>query len=227
MEPTPSIPALQLFDLTGKNVLLTGGTRGTPRIASPMMGGTECTFTDLRRPRSPAGIGAACALALAQAGASICLAQRPASAAASPPNNETRDAIQALGATVKIVDCDLADLEDVKGLFQRALDAMGGQIHVLVNCAGIQRRAPSVEFPEKDWDDVRPLPSPIQSEGSVAPEREIYVHAGGSKRLDFASGCAGSATDNSLPSASPMAGVFRTSASIAESACRRTELCAC
>lgn len=31
---------------------------------------------------------------------------------------------------------------------------MGGNIHVLVNCAGIQRRSPSVSFPESDWDDV-------------------------------------------------------------------------
>ncbi|KII87775.1 hypothetical protein PLICRDRAFT_42270 [Plicaturopsis crispa FD-325 SS-3] len=31
---------------------------------------------------------------------------------------------------------------------------MGGNIHVLVNCAGIQRRSPSVDFSENDWDDV-------------------------------------------------------------------------
>lgn len=37
---------------------------------------------------------------------------------------------------------------------------MGGEIHVLVNCAGIQRRSPAVQFPEKDWDDVR-VPFPI------------------------------------------------------------------
>jgi hypothetical protein len=29
-----------------------------------------------------------------------------------------------------------------------------GEIHILVNCAGIQRRAPAVQFPESDWDDV-------------------------------------------------------------------------
>lgn len=28
MDPTPPLPAPKLFDLTGKNVLLTGGTRG-------------------------------------------------------------------------------------------------------------------------------------------------------------------------------------------------------
>ena len=100
----------------------------------------------------PAGIGAACAIALAEAGASLCLVQRPGNT-----NLETYNTIQALGGTVKVVDCDLSDLDAVRTLFQKALDAMGGEIHVLVNCAGIQRRSPAVSFSEKDWDDVRLL----------------------------------------------------------------------
>ena len=70
-------------------------------------------------------------------------------------NLETYNAIRALGRTVKVVDCDLADHASVRALFQKALDAMGGEIHVLVNCAGIQRRSPAVAFSEQDWDDVR------------------------------------------------------------------------
>ena len=99
------------------------------------------------------GIGAACAIALAQAGASICLVQR------EPPsgnelNTATADAIRTLGGSVKTVYCDLTDLDTVRELFSKALEVMGGNIHVLVNCAGIQRRSPSVNFSEKDWDDV-------------------------------------------------------------------------
>ncbi|KAF8649152.1 hypothetical protein AX16_005950 [Volvariella volvacea WC 439] len=126
MDPSPDVPALDLFSLRGQTVLITGATRG---------------------------IGAACALALAQAGASLCLVQRTPTPD-SPPNLDTANAIRALGATAEVVHCDLDDLQAVKGLFQRALDVMGGQIHVLVNCAGIQRRSPSVDFPESDWDDV-------------------------------------------------------------------------
>ncbi|KAG6885738.1 hypothetical protein C0993_010565 [Termitomyces sp. T159_Od127] len=126
MDPTPSVPAPSLFSLKGKNVLLTGGTRG---------------------------IGAACAIALAEAGASVCLVQRISSEGA-PPNHETLNAIRALGAVAQVVYCDLDDMEAVKGLFQMALDVMGGQIHILVNCAGIQRRSPSLHFSESDWDDV-------------------------------------------------------------------------
>ncbi|KAI0763160.1 hypothetical protein BC629DRAFT_981153 [Irpex lacteus] len=124
MDPTPNVPAPQLFSLEGKNVLITGATRG---------------------------IGAASAIALAQAGASICLVQRPGNT-----NLDTYNAIVALGrttATVKTVDCDLADLDGVRTLFARALEVMDGQIHVLVNCAGIQRRSPAVSFSEQDWDD--------------------------------------------------------------------------
>ncbi|OSX61162.1 hypothetical protein POSPLADRAFT_1047421 [Postia placenta MAD-698-R-SB12] len=124
MDPTPAIPAPGLFSLAGQNVLITGASRG---------------------------IGAACAIALAEAGADICLVQRPSTASANSP---TYNAIAALGRTVKSVQCDLEDLEAVKQIFPSALEAMGGEIHILVNCAGIQRRSPAVQFTERDWDDV-------------------------------------------------------------------------
>lgn len=118
-----------------------------------------CPFSQISDVRDPlalffslslTGIGAACATALAEAGANICLVRRPNST-----NDETYNAISATGRTVKTVECDLADLDAVKGLFAKALEAMGGEIHVLVNCAGIQRRSPAVQFAESDWDDVR------------------------------------------------------------------------
>ena len=65
-----------------------------------------------------------------------------------------------MSVTAKFVTCDLNNLDSVRGLFQKALDAMGGRIDVLVNCAGIQRRSPSLDFLETDWDDVRPRYSP-------------------------------------------------------------------
>lgn len=80
----------------------------------------------------------------------MCLVQRPGNT-----NAETFNTIAATGRTVKTVDCDLADLDAVRTLFARALQVMQGQIHILVNCAGIQRRSPAVSFSEQDWDDVR------------------------------------------------------------------------
>ncbi|TFK38170.1 NAD(P)-binding protein [Crucibulum laeve] len=129
MDPTPAIPALDLFSLKGQNVLITGATRG---------------------------IGAACAIALAQAGASICLVQRPPTSTndSSAESLSTYNTLRALNAHVEIIHCDLSDLSEVRTLFDKALTIMGGEIHILVNCAGIQRRAPSVDFPEGDWNDV-------------------------------------------------------------------------
>ncbi|KAF8636899.1 hypothetical protein AX17_003151 [Amanita inopinata Kibby_2008] len=126
MDLSPTLPANVLFDLTGRVALVTGASRG---------------------------IGAACAIALAQAGASLCLVYR-SPAAGTTPNLETLNSIRALGATAEVVYCDLDDLEAVKRLFQNALDVMGGQIHILVNCAGVQRRSPCLDFSEEDWDNV-------------------------------------------------------------------------
>jgi len=129
-EPTPAIPSLGLFALHGQVALVTGGTRG---------------------------IGAACAIALAQAGASICLLQRDVS------KTETLAAIKeyiasvtttGLEQKVEVVQCDLSNPEQVNHAFQAALEAMGGEIHILVNCAGIQRRAPALQFSDTDWSDV-------------------------------------------------------------------------
>ncbi|QRV76326.1 Enoyl-(Acyl carrier protein) reductase [Ceratobasidium sp. AG-Ba] len=118
---TPVVGVPQLFSLAGQTAVVTGGTRG---------------------------IGAACAIALAEGGADICLVQRDDS------NIATRDAIRALGRRAEIVVCDLADMAAVTTAFDRALELMGGEVHIMVNCGGIQRRAPAVEFPEEYWDEV-------------------------------------------------------------------------
>jgi len=132
MDPPIALPTLDLFSLKGKSALITGATRG---------------------------IGAACALALVEAGASVCIAQRHP-APGTEPNLETYNTIKAYLANkpeqkVELVHCDLDILDEVKGLFNKALEVMPNQeIDILVNCAGIQRRAPAVDFSEADWDDV-------------------------------------------------------------------------
>jgi len=120
-EPTPSVHVSELFSLKGQVALVTGGSRG---------------------------IGEACAIAMAQAGAAICLAQRDVS------NHSVRDKILACGVKCEIVPCDLADIEAVKTLFDRALEVMGGQIHILFNCGGMQHRSPALDFSEEMWDKV-------------------------------------------------------------------------
>lgn len=94
------------------------------------------------------GIGKAMAFALAEAGADIALLQR---------NIEQTDIKVEIeketGRKCTIIPCDMEDLEQVKEAIPNVIKAFG-KIEILVNCAGIQRRSPAVNFSEQDWDDV-------------------------------------------------------------------------
>lgn len=93
------------------------------------------------------GIGRSMAIALAEAGANIALLQR------SVEQVDVKYEIEKLGRKCLIIPCDLEDLNQVKEAIPSVV-AHFGKIDILVNNAGIQRRSPSVDFPESDWDDV-------------------------------------------------------------------------
>ncbi|KAE8447476.1 hypothetical protein EG329_010749 [Mollisiaceae sp. DMI_Dod_QoI] len=96
------------------------------------------------------GIGQAAAIALAECGADLILIQRNTS------NTETLKKIETLGRKATIYTADLSSQEEVKALTPKIL-ADGHKISILVNCAGIQKRHPSAEFPDHDWNEVLPL----------------------------------------------------------------------
>ncbi|WML57790.1 SDR family oxidoreductase [Neobacillus sp. PS2-9] len=93
------------------------------------------------------GIGRSIALSLAEAGADIALLQR------SPEQSDVKEEIESLGRKCLIVPCDLEDIDQVKAAIPNVVSHFG-KIDILVNNAGIQRRSPSVDFSEQDWDDV-------------------------------------------------------------------------
>ena len=93
------------------------------------------------------GIGRSIALSLAEAGADIALLQR------SPEQTDVKEEIESLGRKCLIVPCDLEDIDQVKAAIPNVVSHFG-KIDILVNNAGIQRRSPSVDFSEQDWDDV-------------------------------------------------------------------------
>jgi len=111
---------VKMFSLADKTAVVTGGTRG---------------------------IGAAMALALAEAGADIILIQRDDS------NKKTYKSIQELGRKATIVTADLSDQTSVEGVISGLVKA-GHDMHILVTCAGIQKRHPAHEFPLDDWNAV-------------------------------------------------------------------------
>lgn len=49
---------------------------------------------------------------------------------------------------------DLGNAEDRAAGFDKAVEALGGHLDILINGAGVQRRHPSEEFPVEDWNYV-------------------------------------------------------------------------
>lgn len=58
------------------------------------------------------------------------------------------------GFTCQGVVADLSDRDSLNAAFAESLELLAGKIDILVNCAGIQRRHPSEDFPMSDWDAV-------------------------------------------------------------------------
>ena len=144
---------MKLFSLTGKTAVITGGTRG---------------------------IGQTMALALAEAGADIILIQvfsppphrrKKANPSYSPPtpqrddsNKTTQSQIQALGRKATIYTADLSDPISVSQIIP-SLASAGHDMHILLTCAGVQKRHPAHQFPDDDWS-IRP---PSESHDSLDP----------------------------------------------------------
>ena len=92
------------------------------------------------------GLGQGMAVALAQAGADI------VGVNVSDPT-ETRTIIESLGRRFLDLRANLSDTACLEGVVKDAL-GLGGKINILVNNAGIIRRADAIAFTEQDWDDV-------------------------------------------------------------------------
>jgi 2-deoxy-D-gluconate 3-dehydrogenase len=92
------------------------------------------------------GIGRACALALAAAGADVLCWGRGSEVGG------TADEVEALGRRSWAVGADLADLDATTAEVGRVLDAH--RVDVLVNNAGIIRRAPAARASLEDWRAV-------------------------------------------------------------------------
>jgi 2-deoxy-D-gluconate 3-dehydrogenase len=108
---------LDKFSLKGKTALVTGSSRG---------------------------LGAAIAVALAQAGASVAVH----GSSAAPKS--TQHKIEAGGAKAVALAGDVGDAAVCARLVEETVQHFGA-IDILVNNAGIIRRAPAAEYSEEDW----------------------------------------------------------------------------
>jgi 2-deoxy-D-gluconate 3-dehydrogenase len=111
---------LESFQLNGKNALVTGSSRG---------------------------LGAAIAVALAQAGANVGLHGRKAGGEVGCA------AIRGLGRKTFYLAGDVANPKVCEALVQNTVDEFGS-IDILINNAGMIRRAPAAEFSLADWDEL-------------------------------------------------------------------------
>ncbi len=109
-------------DLKGRIALVTGGSRG---------------------------IGAAVALALAQAGAHVAVNYRVRRAGA----DEVCSRIRSMGQRTLVVQADVSKSSAVKEMLSK-IEAELGSISILVNNAGIARPQKIEDIRETDWDEL-------------------------------------------------------------------------
>jgi len=94
------------------------------------------------------GIGRACALALAQAGARVALAARN-----EEKLNQVAAEIASQGGSAAVFTLDLASEDSIKACAKAAI-AHFGSIEILVNNAGITRDTLALRMKRSDWDEV-------------------------------------------------------------------------
>jgi len=94
-----------------------------------------------------AGLGQAIAIALAEAGADVACHGNTRAA------DSTAAAITSLGRSSLTVTGDLSDRQTPARLIEQTINHFG-KLDILVNNAGTIRRAPAVDYSDKDWDDV-------------------------------------------------------------------------
>lgn len=93
------------------------------------------------------GIGAAMAIALAEAGADIIAI----SASMTADGGDVGERIRVLGRTFQGIACDVSDRSAIQ---QLAVQLSSTQVDILINNAGTIERAPATEHTDAQWDRV-------------------------------------------------------------------------
>jgi NAD(P)-dependent dehydrogenase (short-subunit alcohol dehydrogenase family) len=94
------------------------------------------------------GIGRTIALGLAQGGADVVASARRVELVKA-----LADEIEALGRRSLRVTCDVDDRGSLERLLKDCVEAFG-KVDILVNAAGITKRAPTLDYPEADWNRI-------------------------------------------------------------------------
>jgi 2-deoxy-D-gluconate 3-dehydrogenase len=125
------------------------------------------------------GLGRACAVALAHAGADVAGVYVTDIAA-------TQRAIEATGRRFVALGQDLRDTRSAASVIERAVRAFG-RLDILVNNAATIRRADAIDFTEADWDDVMDVNLKSVFFLAQAAARQFIAQGGGGKIVNIAS----------------------------------------
>jgi len=127
------------------------------------------------------GLGRAAAVALAEAGADVALVDVLSA-------EETCAEIEALGRRCAVVERDLAALtpEGAQELVRGCVETLG-DLHIVVNNAGIIRRHPAVEYPQGDWEGVLAVNLTSGFYLAQAAAAHFLARGGGGKIISTAS----------------------------------------
>ena len=125
------------------------------------------------------GLGLGMALGLAEAGADIV-------GVASSSLEAARVGVEAVGRHFLGIQADLSVMESIPKVVDETI-ARFGKIDILINNAGIIRRAEAVDFSEKDWDDVMSVNLKVLFFLSQAVARRFIAQKSGGKIINIAS----------------------------------------
>jgi 2-deoxy-D-gluconate 3-dehydrogenase len=126
------------------------------------------------------GLGASMAIALAEAGADV------AAHGNSRTPDKTCELIKSIGRRSLALRGDLADKAVPQKLVAETIDEFG-QLDILINNAGIIRRAPAIDYTEEDWADVIEVNLSSVFRLSQLAGREMITSGRGGKIINIAS----------------------------------------
>ncbi len=92
------------------------------------------------------GIGRTLARGMAEAGADVVPSARRLELV-----NMAADEIESLGRRSLRVSCDVSNRGSLERVLQASVQALG-KVDILINAAGFNQRAPTLDFPDADWD---------------------------------------------------------------------------
>lgn len=125
------------------------------------------------------GLGQGMAVGLAEAGADIIGVGHSVAV-------ETKEKIEALGRKFHHIEADLMKTDKINTIISETIDVFG-HVDILVNNAGIIRRDDSLDFTEKDWDDVMNLNIKTLFFLSQAIAKQFIKQGTGGKIINIAS----------------------------------------